>query len=314
MYLLVAYWRQQHKAGDPVDEDHDNNTNKNKNNKNKNSSKNSPADCGILLDGGLYRVEESTDRLGLPWDRARAFQRRRTYVGERTGWTVDGAARTQQYAADAADAAAAAGVTPPVSRWTAAASALATLRNPVHRNAMIVAAEVLYAVRPLLWAWFESRHHRSRRLGRRSDHGPNQGRRRRRRSTLWRGWILCLLLDVLSLRLLERTEGEGECKRECGPRSRRVVAHHPNRSRSSSSSSSRSIPTNPCTRNEIQRRKLRLLLYVLRSPAWSEATLPALERVSNKFWSRIPILGGLAETVLWDWVLYYQHPFVAEEG
>jgi hypothetical protein len=47
---------------------------------------------------------------------------------------------------------------------------------------------------------------------------------------------------------------------------------------------------------------------------WSTHTIPALEGVSVHLLRKIPVLGNLVETVLWDWVLYYQHPFVSEEG
>eukprot|EP00536_Pseudo-nitzschia_multiseries_P010317 jgi/Psemu1/289030/fgenesh1_pg.309_\ len=276
MYLLVSYWRQQHTATDPTgkawvgDDKYDANADGDNDSDNDNDSdagsakSHGTADCGILLEGGLYRVEESIDnRPGLPWDRARALQRRRTYVGERTGWTL------------------------------------------------------LYALRPLLWAWIESRHHRSRLLpgtGRKPKHNykynykyeynydSNSNAWHKQMGKLWRGWIMCLFLDVLSLRLLEGTERSAP--------SRSSSAKH----RSLRSAANTANTVNPYTRDEIQRRKMRLLLYAMRSPVWSGTTLPALEKVSRTVLSRIPILGGLAETVLWDWVLYYQHPFVAEEG
>ena len=44
---------------------------------------------------------------------------------------------------------------------------------------------------------------------------------------------------------------------------------------------------------ELRNRKMRLLLYALRSPIWSEATAPLLDGVSRHVLQRIPLIGSL---------------------
>ena len=95
-------------------------------------------------------------------------------------------------------------------------------------------------------------------------------------------------MDVLSIRLLEHH--------------RRPNPRYP------------ASKSDPFAHQELKRRKMRLLLYVLRAPVWNNHTLPMLEGVSQKVLRKMPLVGNLLETVLWDWILYYQHPFVSEEG
>ena len=118
---------------------------------------------------------------------------------------------------------------------------------------------------------------------------------------LLRGWLLCLAMDVLSLRLLAAATDDDAATAD---RARRL----PRRTVNSNNDD------NPWRSAEVRRRKLRLLLYLLRSPVWEHQTRPALEGVSSGVLRKVPLLGPLLDTVLWDWVLYYQHPFVAEEG
>ena len=72
--LLVAYWKQQQQQQHQQQESLSA------------ASETASADYGIMLDGGLYHSHQSQETVGIPWDRARDLQRRRNYVGERTGW------------------------------------------------------------------------------------------------------------------------------------------------------------------------------------------------------------------------------------
>lgn len=72
LYLIVPYWKQQTQTlTTSTDEEEDDDA---------------TADCGVLMNGGMYRVDQSQETIGIPWNHARALQRRRNYVGERTGW------------------------------------------------------------------------------------------------------------------------------------------------------------------------------------------------------------------------------------
>jgi hypothetical protein len=307
--LLVAYWRQQQQQ--------------------QRQQETASADYGIMLDGGLYHSHQPQETIGFPWDRARDLQRRRNYVGERTGWKAHERHNTNNT-----------GNTVLEQRGGFSEKARQILfgGNVSNRNASTAVAELLYAVRPLLWAWFESRYHgslatRRRRQGEGIHHErlptpqgatsayniregswtktgqqsrgipsmlPNAGATspynvregRKGKPSLLGGWLLCLAADVLSIRLL-------------------VGRQHQQKH---DSGHNHGLRSNPFEDSEVRRRKLRLLLHFLRAPVWSSHTLPALEGVSKNVLSKLPVVGNLLETVLWDWILYYQHPFVSEEG
>lgn len=69
---------------------------------------------------------------------------------------------------------------------------------------------------------------------------------------------------------------------------------------------------NIATRQEWQRRRMRLLLYLLRTPVWKERTSAAVDRLDGAL-NRVPLLGGLMSAYLQDW-LYYWMVYRAEEG
>ena len=375
VYLLVSYWRQQQQQCTPAmtafttgnrrykhrhtddDDDEDQYTGRNNIDAAVTATV-TAADCGIMMDGGMYRVDQSQEFLGMPWDRARAIQRRRNYVGERTGWNLEEKTNSNnktKHSGDNGDDrdgnAKQHGGGTLYNRCCS--GTFAAVRNPNRNNnnnnnsnnVRVVIADLLYALRPLLWAWFESRyhhhngsflsaststsastptnrnfssmnqtnhhlHHRAavrnitfvsylKKIVLNNGNGNADGKGKK----LLRGWILCLVIDVLSIRLLEgNSRGNNRNGKSRHGRNRRHWSAYVD------------VNTNPHTQEEIQRRKLRLFLYALRLPVWSGATLPALEGVSQTLLRKIPLLGGLAETVLWDWILYYQHPFVSEEG
>ena len=70
---------------------------------------------------------------------------------------------------------------------------------------------------------------------------------------------------------------------------------------------------NPFNKEEWNRRRLKLFLYLLRVPIWNRVTSPVLEGTTDVA-LRVPLLGRLVDSYLWDWVLYWKHPFVSEEG
>ena len=70
---------------------------------------------------------------------------------------------------------------------------------------------------------------------------------------------------------------------------------------------------NAQTRQEITRRKLKLLLYLLRSPMWDHYTYATVTRVAQGM-TRVPLLGGLLNHYWMNGIMYWKHPYVAEEG
>lgn len=277
MSLLVNYWRQQAKT-DTNDASI--------------LYPNTSFDFGILLDGGLYHPDQLQESIGIPYHHAMALQRRRNYVGERTGWRANGSGNTNSNS----------------NTTSICEQSIQRLTNWSWDNTKTAIAEILYVARPLLWAWLESRYHAlptrpnthimmrewsNSRMQSFHNSTANQSKKQR---SLWKGWLLCLLMDVLSMQLLERGNGKQPQNRSLQHRST-----SPN-------------TMDPFRKAELKRRKLRLLLHLLRSPIWSQQTLPVLEGVSKHLFAKLPLVGNVLDTVLWDWVLYYQHPFVAEEG
>jgi hypothetical protein len=101
----------------------------------------------------------------------------------------------------------------------------------------------------------------------------------KRTVALLKSWVLTLVVDLTSLQLLVDQRYSG----------------------------------NKWAIEEWNRRKNRLLVYLLRTPIWSSLTSPVLEQCSA-VWKKLPLLGQLIDVCLWDWVLYWKLPYVAEEG
>lgn len=95
---------------------------------------------------------------------------------------------------------------------------------------------------------------------------------------LWKAWVATLVMEVISLKCL------------CGPVSR----------------------DNPASQAELSRRRMKVLLCLLRSPVWDRTTEPSVMRTAAIV-RRVPLVGRLVETYLWEWLLYWKHPFVSEE-
>ena len=96
----------------------------------------------------------------------------------------------------------------------------------------------------------------------------------------YRSWIISIVMDMVSLHF---------CR-----------ANH-------------STSVNPATQTEMSRRKMRLLLYLLRSPVWDRWSEPASDRVEGIL-EKVPVLGRLASTYLRDYLWYMKHPYESEQG
>ncbi len=96
------------------------------------------------------------------------------------------------------------------------------------------------------------------------------------RWAMW--WLVSLAMDCLSLKLLEQFTSTN----------------------------------NADTKAEWNRRRVKLFLYVLRSPFWDEATFPGAQRLASDVLRRIPLVGQILEAYLWDWIYYWKHPWASE--
>ena len=246
MYLLVNYWKQQLQQQTPTNTIDG-----------KNDTTNNNRLVGILMDGGLYQAYQPTSSVGMAWDEAFAIQRRQNYVGKRTGRKLLGISRNGVYNSSVSS-------------------------SDTNNVKFVLVGDLLNTLRPLIWALFESRYpkagfdemHEGSAFSL-STWSPDSRK-------LLKGWFLCLGMDLLSIRLLQR-------------------------------SNTNSLRPNAFTEEELRRRKMRLLLYALRNPVFSQSTVPIIDGFSRRVLQKIPLLGSLLETFVWDWVLYYQHPYIAEE-
>jgi Peroxisomal membrane protein (Pex16) len=193
---------------------------------------------GIMLAGGIYHP--MADSVGMSAQEWQAVRKKCSYQGRRTGLKVSS---DQSY------------------KCPSTATSASTQR--------VILGEILYVLRPHLWAGAEARHAcaSQERVAQLSS------------DPLLKSWLTTFAMDLLSLRLLSQ-----ECR-----------------------------SGNQASKEEWHRRRMKLLLYLLRSPIWTHATFPVLERTSA-FLQHLPLLGRVLDSYLWDWILYWRHPFVSEEG
>lgn len=139
----------------------------------------------------------------------------------------------------------------------------------------ILLGEVLHILRPLFWAHCKYKHYVRRRRqphsASSSADGPDNGV-----NDLWHAWLWSLGLDVASLLCLQPCRGQ-----EYG---------------------------NAATMQELQHRRLRLLLYLLRAPCSDEYTDPLTEKMHSWLTKSLPLpwLGSLLAAYLRDWLYYWK--------
>ena len=96
----------------------------------------------------------------------------------------------------------------------------------------------------------------------------------------YRSWMISIIMDLVTLQM---------CR-----------ANH-------------STSVNPATQTEMSRRRMRLLLYLLRSPVWDRWTEPASDRVEGAL-EKVPVLGRLTSTHLRNYLWFMKHPYESEKG
>jgi Peroxisomal membrane protein (Pex16) len=244
----------------------------------------SPAFVGIMMDGGVYYADQDSQQSqqqqqGISWDAAEALARREVYVGRRTGWRQSNDNNSQQLDVDTSQEDSPSGSQPMLSLSRMCLPSF--IRS---RSFQIKVAEFLHVVRPVIWAWCEAQYPLAT-LDVSSSERSRQDRRR-----LWQAWILSLGTDIASIQLLETANNN---------------YHH--RYRRHSHERSRVNHTNEDYMYEINRRKMALLLYGLRCPMWNIVTSPKLlDGGISAILQRLPLVGGLLDTAVWDWVMYYK--------
>ena len=158
---------------------------------------------------------------------------------------------------------------------------------PTYTRAKLVVGEVLYILRPLFLAWVEQQQVHQQQYTSTTARNNNSSNGR-----LWQAWCVSLGMDVASLGLLRFS----------------TMVHDKNAAGGGGGGGGHDIPTH----QEWKRRRMRLLLYLLRSPAWEERTGPVVNRVDGIL-SKVPLLGRLVAAYLQDWLRYWQ-VYRCEEG
>jgi hypothetical protein len=139
----------------------------------------------------------------------------------------------------------------------------------------IKVAELLYIFRPLLYTEWQGG----------SSSSPQSS------NVNMKPWAVSLLMDLVSLWGLQSVG--------CRDYNKSGRRQRPN--------------NNVASRREWERRRMRLLLYLLRSPVWDRYTEPLAQRVGSTLQKTVPLLGNLLQCYFWDW-LYHWKEYRLEEG
>mmetsp|Transcript_21705 Transcript_21705/g.30432 ORF Transcript_21705/g.30432 Transcript_21705/m.30432 type:complete len:507 (-) Transcript_21705:72-1592(-) len=152
-------------------------------------------------------------------------------------------------------------------------------------NFIIDIGEIMYAYRPLQWIKFKRCSANETLLK------PNQ---LKQGVVSLRSWFACFVMDILSQWLIHVGYTLG-----CGIKVGSKVRNMDLRS--------------PLTIQEMMRRKLRCILYLLREPVWEHFTCPIVKSVSH-YISQIPIFGVSLTNYFTDLLLYWkQWHFMLED-
>jgi len=178
------------------------------------------------------------------------------------------------------------------------------------RLAALTAGELLHVYRPLYWTTAE-RNHAAHDLdalrhgggGLAASTGARSGR-----MELLKSWIVSLAMDVLSHRLT--LAAAGGCGGGGGgvdtPSGIIGMLKHPNNDVNTAR-----LP--PATAEELKRRKMRWMLYLLRCPVWDVMTRPVAGGLADVVGRFVPLLGRPVANYVMDLLVYWQrHHFMLE--
>ena len=161
--------------------------------------------------------------------------------------------------------------------------------------AALTAGELLHIYRPLYWTASERDHAahnlHSHQIGRLRDTRPSS-----ERLAMLKSWVIGLVMDVMSHRLTLAASGSS-------------VDNIPFRGRHDNSI----INLPPATAEELKRRKMRWMLYLLRCPVWDVLTRPVAGSLADIVSRFVPLLGRPLATYVMDLLVYWQrHHFMLE--
>ena len=160
----------------------------------------------------------------------------------------------------------------------------------------LAAGELLHIYRPLYWTASE-RGHAAHSLHMQQMGGLSNTRPSSERVAMLKSWIIGLAMDVLSHRLTLAASGSSSAD------------NIPFRGQTENSN----INLPPATAEELKRRKLRWMLYLLRCPVWDVLTRPVAGGLADIVSRFVPLLGRPLATYVMDLLVYWQrHHFMLE--
>ena len=165
------------------------------------------------------------------------------------------------------------------------------------RLAALTAGELLHIYRPLYWTASE-RDHAAHSLHMHQLGGLKHNRPRNERLAMLKSWVVGLAMDVMSHRLTLAATSSGR------------PTNIPFRGHVDTSSNVR-MP--PATTVELQRRKMRWMLYLLRCPVWDVLTRPVAGGLAAFIARFVPLLGRPFASYVMSLLVYWQrHHFMLE--
>lgn len=166
------------------------------------------------------------------------------------------------------------------------------------RFGYLLMGELLHIYRPLHWAkvCYNSESSRSQYC-----YPPHNRLNSKDRTKLMKSWILCLAMDVISHKLSNM--GTHVSTRDSGSSGKN------DNGGGDCSNGNVSIAidvSSQTTKEELNRRKMRWILYLLRAPIWSLFTYPLTKTSSKALAFCMPLVGRPLATYLMDLLLYWQ--------
>ena len=165
------------------------------------------------------------------------------------------------------------------------------------RLAALTAGELLHIYRPLYWTASE-RDHAAHSLHMHQLGGLKHPRSSNERLAMLKSWVVGLAMDVMSHRITLAATSNGR------PTNIPFRGHV-------DTSSNVHIP--PATAVELQRRKMRWMLYLLRCPVWDVLTRPVAGGLAAFIARFVPLLGRPFASYVMGLLVYWQrHHFMLE--
>lgn len=268
--LLLNYYNQYKKMIRSESSSPSKNTNENRQNSSTSIDKSYLAMFGIIENGGLYQLGCNNDNSKSTRDEVKRVKRM-LYVGKRTGRKVSNQRNLQRKGNLYQEGDDLTNILQSISKRL--------LDSTSFKICLLAMGEILHLSRPLYQTYA------IRNCERQNNFGLND--QKNRKQNMIKIWVISLLMDMLSL--------------ECTKLGTTVNV---NPSMSSQRSTQTVNIASSMTKDEIYHRKMRLFLYLLRTPVFDFTTLPVAKRLSQII-NHVPLVGRLSSSYIMDLITYW---------